>query len=40
MLPGQAWSLAQLQHALRLRMLTEQVEHKVRTRLAKARTVA
>jgi hypothetical protein len=26
-LPGQAWSLAQLQHAVRLRMLTKQVEH-------------
>jgi hypothetical protein len=39
-LPGQAWSLAQLQHALRLRMLTKQVEHNVRTRLAKARKVA
>jgi Transposase DDE domain len=39
-LPGPAWSLAQLQHALRLRMLTKQVEHNVRTRLAKARKVA
>jgi hypothetical protein len=39
-LPGQAWSLAQLQHAFRLRMLTKQVEHNVRTRLAKARKVA
>jgi Transposase DDE domain len=39
-LPGQAWSLAQLQHAFRLRILTKQVEHNVRTRLAKARKVA
>jgi len=39
-LPGQAWSLAQLQHAFRLRMLTKQGEHNVRTRLAKARKVA
>src|SRR5712691_3457896 len=39
-LPGQAWSLAQLQHAFRLRMLTKQVEHNVQTRLAKARKVA
>jgi len=39
-LPGQAWSLSQLQHAFRLRMLTKQVDHKVKTRLAKARTVA
>ena len=38
--PGQAWSLAQLQHPFRLRMLTKQVEHNVRTRLAKARKVA
>jgi hypothetical protein len=35
-LPGQSWSLAQLQHAFRLRMLTKQVEHNVQTRLAKA----
>ena len=25
--PGQPWSIAQLQHAFRLRMLTTQVEH-------------
>jgi len=40
MLPGPSWSMAQLQHAFRLRMLTKQVEHKVKTRLAKARNVA
>ncbi len=40
MLPGSSWSMAQLQHAFRLRMLTKQGEHKVKTRLAKARNVA
>jgi hypothetical protein len=39
-LPGTSWSIAQLQHALRLRMLTNQVAHNVKTRLAKARKVA
>ena len=39
-LPGQAWRLAPLQHAFRLRRLTKQVDHNVRTRLAKARKVA
>jgi hypothetical protein len=27
--PGQPWSIFQLQHALRLRVMTNQVEHKV-----------
>lgn len=40
MLPGTSWSMAQLQHAFRLRMITNQVEHNVKTRLAKARKVA
>ena len=39
-LPGTSWSIAQLQHALRLRIITNQVEHNVKTRLTKARKVA
>jgi hypothetical protein len=39
-LPGTSWSIAQLQHALRLRSITNQVEHNVKTRLTKARKVA
>jgi hypothetical protein len=39
-LPGTSWSIAQLQHALRLRLITNQVEHNVKTRLTKARKVA
>jgi len=39
-LPGTSWSLAQLQQALRLRLITNQVEHHVKTRLTKARNVA
>lgn len=39
-LPETSWSIAQLQHALRLRISTNQVEHNVKTRLAKARKVA
>ena len=40
MLPGTSWSVAQLQHALRLRILTHQVEHNVKTRLPKVRKAA
>jgi hypothetical protein len=40
MLPGTSWSIAQLQHAFRLRIMMTQVEHNVKTRLAKARKVA
>jgi hypothetical protein len=40
MLPGTSWSIAQLQHALRLRIITNQVEHNVKARLTKARKVA
>jgi hypothetical protein len=40
MLPGTSWRMAQLQHALRLRSITNQVEHKVKTRLTKTRKVA
>ena len=35
-LPRTSWSIAQLQHALRLRIITNQVEHNVKTRLTKA----
>ena len=38
--PGTSWSIAQLQHALRLRIITKQVEHNVKTRLIKARKAA
>ena len=40
MLPGKAWSVSQLQHAFRLRMITNQVEHNVKMRLPKTRKVA
>jgi hypothetical protein len=39
-LPGTSWSIAQLQHAFRLRIITNPVEHNVKTRLAKARKAA
>ena len=39
-LPDKAWSVSQLQHAFRLRVITNQVEHNVKTRLTKARKVA
>jgi len=39
-LPGTSWSIAQLQHAFRLRIITNQVEHNVKTRLTKARKLA
>jgi hypothetical protein len=39
-LPGTSWSIAQLQHAFRLRVITNQVEHTVKTRLTKTRKVA
>jgi hypothetical protein len=39
-LPGTSWSIAQLQHAFRLRIIANQVEHNVKTRLTKARKVA
>jgi hypothetical protein len=38
--PGKPWSLFQLQHALRLRVMTNQVEHKVKVRMAKMRKAA
>ena len=38
--PGKPWSIFQLQHALRLRVMTNQVEHKVKVKLAKTRKAA
>jgi len=40
MRPGQSWSVLQLQHAFHLRMITNQVEHNVKTKLAKSRNAA
>jgi hypothetical protein len=40
MLPGTSWSIAQLQHALRIRIITKQGEQNVKRRLTKARKVA
>jgi Transposase DDE domain len=37
---GKPWSIFQLQHALRLRVLTTQIEHNVKTNMAKARKAA
>jgi hypothetical protein len=37
---GKAWSIAQLQHTFRLRVMTNQVEHNLKARLTKARKVA
>jgi hypothetical protein len=39
-LPGTSWSMAQLQHAFRLRIITNQAEHSVKRRLTKFRNVA
>jgi hypothetical protein len=39
-LPGQSWSIAQLQYAFRLRIITNQVKHNVKTQLTKARKAA
>jgi len=36
MVPGKPWSIFQLQHALRLRVMTNQVEHTVKVKMAKA----
>jgi hypothetical protein len=38
--PGKSWSLFQLQHALRLRVMTNQVEHTVKMKMAKTRKAA
>jgi hypothetical protein len=40
MVPGRPWSVSQLQHALRLRVMTIQVEHHVKTRRTKLRKAA
>ena len=40
MVPGKPWSIFQLQQALRLRVMTNQVEHKVKVKMAKARKAA
>jgi hypothetical protein len=37
--PGKPWSIFQLQHALRVRVMTNQVEHNVKAKMAKARNV-
>ena len=39
-LPGTSWSIAQRQHALRLRISTNEVAHNVKMRLTKARKAA
>ena len=38
--PGQSWSVAHLQHAFRLRIITHQVEHNVKTKSGKPRKTA
>ena len=38
--PGKPWSIFQLQHALRLRVMTNQVEHRVKIKMAKTRKAA
>ena len=38
--PGKPWSIFQLQHTLRLRVMTNQVEHKVKVKMAKTRKAA
>ena len=39
-IPGKPWSIFQLQHALRLRVMTSPVEHKVKVKMAKTRNAA
>jgi hypothetical protein len=38
--PSKPWSLFQLQHALRLRVMTNQLEHQVQVKMRKTRKVA
>ncbi len=38
--PGKPWSSFQLQHTLRLRVMTNQVEHKIKVKMGKTRKVA
>jgi hypothetical protein len=37
--PGHPWSIFQLQHALRLRIMTNQIDYKVKVKMAKVRKV-
>jgi hypothetical protein len=37
---GKPWSIFQLQHALRLRVMTTQIEHNVKTKMPKVRKAA
>ena len=39
-IPGKSWSIFQLQHALQLQAITNQVEHDVKVKMAKTRKVA
>src|SRR5262249_31155811 len=39
-IPGKPWSIFQLQHALRLRVMMNQVEHTVKVTMAKTRKAA
>jgi Transposase DDE domain len=39
-IPGQSWSIFQLQHGFQLRAMTNQVEHNVKVKMAKGRKVA
>lgn len=39
-LPGTSWSVSHLQHAFRLRVITNQVAHNVKSQLAKVRKAA
>jgi hypothetical protein len=39
-IPGKPWSIFHLQHALRLRVMTNQVEHKVKVTMGKIRKAA
>jgi hypothetical protein len=40
MAPGRSWSVSQLQHAFRVRVITTQGEHNVKTKLTKSRNAA
>jgi hypothetical protein len=35
-IPGKPWSIFQLQHTLRLRVMTNQVEHQVKVKMGKS----
>ena len=38
--PGKPWSIFQLQHALRLQAMTNQIEHQVKVKMGKTRNAA